>query len=184
MKKNACTTHSIKESALTSFVLNDIRYHARLASAEHELLARELAEIMNKNGVAEKRQLEVSVNELQQRLGSIEKNIKSLYEEKCAGKLPESVFNSLINGYIAEQAELTAKRTTLKQALDKFQCADNNIEKWLKLVAQYKDITNLTRSIVYLLIDHIEVGKAPTSFDDVQEIKIVYRFIGNLMEAA
>ncbi|MBE6560558.1 MAG: DUF4368 domain-containing protein [Ruminococcaceae bacterium] len=179
--KTACTTHSIKESALSAFVLNDIRCHARFAAAEHELLARELSEAMNKNSIAEKRQLEVSIRELQIRLDTIDKNIKSLYEDKCAGKLPEAVFNSLMSGYIQEQTELNEKRTALTEKFVRYQDTDDRIEKWIDLVQQYKNITHLTRAVVYLLIDHIEIGQASTDSERVQEIKIFYRFIGNLL---
>ncbi len=179
--KTACSTHCIKESALKAFVLNDIRYHARLAAAEHELIAHELSDAMNRNGVAERHQLEATMHELQNRLDTIDKNIKSLYEDKCSGKLPEAIFNSLMSGYIDEQAELSEKKSALNETLSKYKDADRDIKKWLDLVEQYKDITELTRAIVYLLIDHIEVGEAANGFDGIQEVTIHYRFIGNLL---
>lgn len=179
--KTACSTHCIKESALKAFVLNDIRYHARLAAAEHELIAHELSDAVNRNGVAEKRQLEATIHELQNRLETIDKNIKSLYEDKCSGKLPEAIFNSLISGYIDEQAELSEKKSALNETLTKYKDADRDIKKWLDLVEQYKDITELTRAIVYLLIDHIEVEETANGFDGIQEVTIHYRFIGNLL---
>ena len=104
-----------------------------------------------------------------------------MYEDKCAGKLPEAIFNSLMSGYIDEQAELSEKKSALNETLTKYKDADRDIKKWLDLVEQYKDITELTRAIVYLLIDHIEVGQAPSGNDDIQEITIHYRFIGNLL---
>lgn len=179
--KTACTTHSIKESVLSAFVLNDIRYHAKLAQAEHKFLAQELSEMINRNGVAEKRELGVRIDELQSRLSIIDKNIKSLYEDKCAGKLPENVFDSLMASYIDEQKEILSKKTSLEESIAKYQKADDGIEKWLELVEQYKDIKQLTRAIVCLLIDHIEIGSVPDQADGVQEIKIYYRFIGNLL---
>lgn len=136
---------------------------------------------MNRNGVAEKRQLEATIHELQNRLETIDKNIKSLYEDKCSGKLPEAIFNSLISGYIDEQAELSEKKSALNETLTKYKDADRDIKKWLDLVEQYKDITELTRAIVYLLIDHIEVGETANGFDGIQEVTIHYRFIGNLL---
>ena len=83
--------------------------------------------------------------------------------------------------YIDEQAELSEKKSALNETLTKYKDADRDIKKWLDLVEQYKDITELTRAIVYLLIDHIEVGQAPSGNDDIQEITIHYRFIGNLL---
>ena len=136
---------------------------------------------MNRNGVAEKRQLEATIHELQNRLDIIDKNIKSLYEDKCSGKLPEAIFNSLMSCYIDEQAELSEKKSALNETLTKYKDADRDIKKWLDLVEQYKDITELTRAFVYLLIDHIEVGETANGFDGIQEVTIHYRFIGNLL---
>ena len=69
----------------------------------------------------------------------------------------------------------------MNETLTKYKDADRDIKKWLDLVEQYKDITELTRAIVYLLIDHIEVGETANGFDGIQEVTIHYRFIGNLL---
>lgn len=181
--KTACSTHLIKETSLIAFVLNDIRYHARLAHAERELLARELSEAMNKNGREEAKRIDTSLWETQRRLDTVERNIKSLYEDKCAGKLPEAVFASLLNGYVVEQETLTEKRKELYKASAEFQKTEQGIDEWLSTVEQYTNVRTLDRVAVTELIDKIIIGETHTNDEDeVQEITIVYRFIGDLLK--
>lgn len=69
------------------------------------------------------------------------------------------------------QAELTAEQQT---ALD--------AEKWVALIKQYANPTELTAELLNTLIEKIVIHEAIKSADGMrdQEIEIYYRFIGKI----
>lgn len=63
--------------------------------------------------------------------------------------------------------------------------ADQSAEdagKWVKLIRQYNDITELDAPLLNTLIEKIEIHKATKSPDGVreQEVEIYYRFVGKI----
>ncbi len=181
--KTACSQHYIQEAALVNFVLSDIRMHARLASSDRERISRQLALGMCRNQDGGMRQLEAQQKEIDDRQAVIASTVKSLYEDKCTGKLSESVFQDLLANYTNEQAALTERQTDLwKKAAEKRE-AQNSVDEWLALIAEHMDIKELDRTTVMGLIDTITIGEArKENGKRTQEITIQYRFIGNLLE--
>lgn len=107
---------------------------------------------------------------------------KEFYLCKTSGVLQKILYEDILYiEMVSHDAIITTTTTTLNETLSKYKDADRDIKKWLELVEHYKDITELTRAIVYLLIDHIEVGETANGFDGIQEVTIHYRFIGNLL---
>ncbi len=183
--KSACSPHYIQESYLVSFVLNDIRMHARLANNDRERIARQLAAAMGKNQDGGIRQLEAQQKELDKRKLAIDATIKSLYEDKCTGKLPETVFQSLLTDYTKEQGELAEKRQSIWNKVAEWKEKENGVEDWLALITRHMEITELDRMTVMELIDKIVVGEAKMENGmRTQDIFIQYRFIGKLPEDA
>lgn len=183
--KSACSVHHIQESALIAFVLNDIRLHATLAAADRGRISRRLIDAVSKSKSGEGKQLESRKQELESRQAAISSTIKSLYEDKCSGKLPETVFLSLLSDYTREQSGLGEKLQTLRSQLAEQQDAQCNVDEWLCLIASYMEITELDRPTVMALIETITIGEAVKKDGHrVQEISIQYRFIGNLLADA
>lgn len=183
--KTACSQHYIQEAALVNFVLNDIRMHARLANTERARISRQLASAVCRDQDGGIKQLEARQKEIDNRLAVIASTVKNLYEDKCTGKLPETVFQKLLANYTNEQAELTERQKDLwKQAAER-RDAQNSVDDWLALIAGYLEIKELDRTVVMELIDTITVGEAKNiEGKRTQEISIQYRFIGNLLENA
>ena len=106
-------------------------------------------------------------------------------EDKCLGKLPENIFQSLLSDFIAEQSGLEDKLQTLRQQLNNQECTEHEIGKWLRLISQYMEIPELDRQTVMELIESITISEANReSGKRTQEITIQYRFIGNLLADA
>ncbi len=183
--KTACSAHYIQENTLAAFILNDIRLHARLATAERERISRQLIAGMNQSQGHETRALEKQVREMQHRLETISTSIRSLYEDKCLGKLPESIFQNLLSGYVKEQSELEDKLQHLQQQLSTHECNENEVGSWLELISQYMEIEQLDRPTIMELIESITISEAVRQHGQrTQEITIQYRFIGNLLTDA
>lgn len=123
------------------------------------------------------------MREAQHRLLAIATALKNLYEDKCLGKLPEGVFQSLMAGFTSEQSTLENKLHDLREQLDSRKCTENEIGKWLRLISQHMEIKELDRQTVMELIESVTISEANhESSKRIQEITIQYRFIGNLLD--
>ena len=178
-KKNLCTEHAIKVSALEQIVLQDIRKVCSYVKQYEQ----EFVEDFRKCSVKESARLQSAVkNELKKaesRLSEIERIIVKLYEEKVCGRMPEERFELLAKNYETEQAELKQKTEALKLSLAAKEESDSSLAKFISLVRSYTDVKELTPEILNSFIDKIYIGR-PERIDGqrVQEVKIIYKLVG------
>lgn len=178
-KKNLCTEHAIKVSALEQIVLQDIRK----VCAYVKRYEREFVEEFRKCSVKESARLQLmgksELKKAENRLSEIERIIVKLYEEKVCGRMPEERFELLAKNYEIEQAELKQKVVELKAVLSAKEESDSGLAKFVLLVRSYTEVKELTPEILNSFIDKIYIGK-PERIDGkrVQEVKIVYKLIG------
>ena len=178
----ACTPHYVDERDLTAFVLNDIRLYANIATTEREQLAKRLLSSMKRVNISESSTLKTKIREAENRLAVISSTFKGLYEDKYAGKIPESVFLNLVNSFTKEQTELEERLPNLHIELSSIQETTNGIEDWLSTIGQYLELETLERNIVTGLIESITVSeKSKIDSKKTQEIQIEYRFIKTLL---
>ena len=88
--------------------------------------------------------------------------------------------------YQTEQQELAEKIEALNTALVAQQQTAVDAEKWVMLIRQYANPTELTADLLNALIEKIVVHEAVKNPDGTrdQEIEIYYRFIGRVDQAA
>ena len=84
--------------------------------------------------------------------------------------------------YQAEQSELSEKIDALTAELDALKQTESDARKWIDLIRQYADPTELTAPLLNTLIEKILVHQSTTGEDgeQEQEIEIFYRFIGKI----
>ncbi len=183
--KNACTSHSIKENALADFVLGDIRSHARRIAVERDRLAERLLAALRANREAEVRALHAKRHEVAHQLEVNASNLKNLYADKCAGKLPEQVFYGLADDFTKEQRSLEQKLASLDGWLRGTVDNDHEVSEWMEQIERQLNIQALDRTTVAGLIKCIEVSEAVIKNGKrEQAIFIEYRFIGTLIQNA
>ena len=181
----ACTPHYIDESDICAFVINDIRLYAMLAASDREQLANRLSASMKQTNGGEANILRTKIRECENRMTVIAATLKSLYEDKYAGKMPESVFLSLMGDFAKEQAEIEERLPRLRRELDGIREAAGEIEDWLSLIGEYLELETLDRATVTGLIESITVfERVKQDGKQTQELEIEYRFIGNLLQNA
>ena len=178
-KKNLCTEHAIKVSALEQIVLQDIRK----VCAYIKQYEQEFVEEFRKCSVKESARLQLmgksELKKAENRLSEIERIIVKLYEEKVCGRMPEERFELLAKNYETEQAELKQKTEALKASLAAKEERDGSLEKFVSLVRSYTEVQNLTPEILNSFIDKIYIGKPERiNGQRVQEVKIVYKLVG------
>jgi DNA invertase Pin-like site-specific DNA recombinase len=177
-----CTTHYIDESDICAFVINDIRLYAHMATKEREMLAKRLMDSSKQANSGETNTIRSKIREAENRLIVIASTLKNLYEDKSAGKLPETVFFDLMNGFVKEQTEVEERLPTLRHRFEELRETTRGIQDWLSLVKCYLELETLDRTIVTELIESITVSERVKRDDrQTQELEIKYRFIGNLL---
>ncbi len=181
--REACSSHYIDEKNISAFVLNDIKSYAQLATNQREELAEKLYKALKKTNSSEFSTLSTKVKGIEKRLSELGDRIKSLYEDKCLGKIPEDVALSLMQDFTSEKNDLETELPMLKEKLININETVGNINEWLDMISAYENITELDREIVCGLVDSVTVyekdkGQKPVT----QQIRIEYRFIKNLLQ--
>ena len=86
----------------------------------------------------------------------------------------------LLQKYQAEQQELIEKIDKLNSKLTTEKQTTADAEKWIAIIKQYSEPTELTAEMLNTLIEKIVVHEATKDYDGTrtQEIEIFYRFVG------
>ena len=83
--------------------------------------------------------------------------MQNLYEDKCAGTIPQTVFQTLMHKYEAERAEKSEAIPELERKVKSYLENRTDANRWLAIIRRYTEITELDESILFELVDRIEV---------------------------
>ena len=156
--KGACTIHTIYENVLSQLVLEDIREKARFAEYDPEQLIQQII-----------------------RLKELERLMQNLYEDKCAGTIPQTVFQTLMHKYEAERAEKAEAIPELEHKVKSYLENRTDANRWLAIICRYTEITELDESILFELVDRIEVGETKkVGGQRICDLRVYYRYVGNV----
>ena len=105
-----------------------------------------------------------------------------MYEDWSAGRITEYNFHMLSEKYQSEQKELDEKIRQLHKTMETATQTAADAEKWVELMKQYVNPTELTTELLNTLIEKILVHEAVKGKDGSreQEVEIFYRFIGKI----
>ena len=177
-----CTMHYIRYDVLYAYVLARVQYWAGQAALNEEHLVQRLLRSGDKERTASQQKQTTELNKAEKRKTELDHLFAKMYEDLVAGRITEYNFNMLSQKYQAEQQELARKIETLQAALAAQQQSAADAEKWVHLVKQYTNPTELTAELLNALIEKILVHEAVKNPDGTkdQEIEIYYRFIGKV----
>lgn len=188
--KNHCEHGArIKYSDLLEIVKNDLNQLISLSDEDIKEITNEALKRSGQVNIYES--AEANQKAIEKRLEAIDKIVIKLYSDNAAGIISDDMLGKMVT-------EFSQEATNLKKQLAKIQnqqSAGNeivdNYEKFFRLVKQYTHIDELTEEIVRTFIERIEIGKkelpegyqlAGKNVPYTQQIKIYYRFIGNIQE--
>ena len=179
--KTACTIHSIYESVLMEIVLTDIREKAQYAEYDREGLVRHIVRMKEKEKHSRMASYEQELKAATARISELEKLMQNLYEDKCTGMIPQTVFQTLMSKYETERAQRAESLTELEQKARTQLAARQEAGHWAEIIRQYTEITELDETILFALVDRIEVGEAVRRGPmRVCDVKVFYRYVGNV----
>lgn len=182
--KSACTIHTIYENALEKIVLEDIREKARFAAHDPEQLAQHIVRLKDKESRSRLTSLEQELKTVKARLAELERLMQNLYEDKCTGSIPQSAFQTLMHRYESERAEKADALPELERKVKAGMENRQDAGRWAEIIRQYTEITKLDESILFALVDRIEVGEAQKVRGvRVRDVKVYYRYVGNVDDA-
>ena len=179
--KGACTIHTIYENVLTQLVLEDIREKARFAEYDPEQLVRQIIRLKDKEAKSRLSSCEQELKTYTARLFELERLMQNLYEDKCAGTIPQTVFQTLMRKYEAERAEKAEAIPELEHKVKSYLENRTDANRWLAIICRYTEITELDESILFELVDRIEVGETKkVGGQRICDLRVYYRYVGNV----
>ena len=128
--------------------------------------------------------------------------MQNLYEDKCTGTIPQTVFQTLMRKYETERAEKASAIPELEQKVRAQLENRQDANRWMEAIRRYTAITApmmrvdiatlfpemcqrvLDESILFELVDRIEVGEArKVNGQRICDVKVVYRYVGSVDDA-
>ena len=178
-KERICTSHYITLHAVENIVLYDLQRVLGMARDNEEEFVAMLQEKNKRVTTKELADKKKTCEEADRRIEALDRIIESLYEDKVSGTLSEERFIKMSKKYEREQAELTENVKALRAELSAAQKETADINKFLRLVKKYTEITELKPEIVRTFIDKIYIHKGEKAQGGHrQTIEIIYNCVG------
>ena len=182
--KTACTIHTISEDALYQIVLEDIRAKAQYAAYDRDRLLAKIVRLRDKEQHTRRASYEQELRVTSARVDELGRLMQNLYEDKCSGVVPQTVFQTLMQKYETERAQKSALLPELERKVRDHQEQHREADRWADIIQQYTEITKLDESILFALVDRIEVSEArKLGSVRIQDIKVSYRYVGCVDDA-
>lgn len=115
----------------------------------------------------------------QKRVHELDMLIRKIYEDNVIGRLPDRLFQSMLTDYENEQNELNKIIETDTADMQRIIGGQNNVERFIKLVKKYENITELTPAMINEFIDKILVHEPQgKGADRTTEVEIYLNYVG------
>lgn len=180
-RKYFCTAHFIRLADIEKNFLRDLR-QVTAFSKEHES---EFLDLAKKRSLRETEKLraenKASLDKAVRRIGEIDGIIQKLYEDNVSGKISDERFAKMTATYETEQNGLQQTAQRLKDEISAVREEGESVDRFMKLVNKYSDITELNAEIIRTFVEKIIVYEAEKN-DGVktQKMKIVYNCVGTV----
>ena len=180
--KSGCTTHYIRYDTLYAYVLARIQHWSARAIQDEDALLNQLLSAGDRERNAAKKKQTAELKKATKRKTEVDGLFAKLYEDWAAGRITEYNFNMLTAKYQTEQSDLAEKIDALTAELDTVKQTESDARKWIDLIQQYANPSELTAPLLNTLIEKIVVHQSVKGEDgeQEQEIEIFYRFIGKI----
>lgn len=175
MGSSACFSHFITVPVLEQIVRQDVAAKAQMIIGREAEFKRRYLEQQAMLDGANQSEVKKELKKAEKRLLELDKLIEAAFEEKVAGKLPESVCVKLIEKYTAEQTALQERTVALTQGLEQAAQAKTDVDEFIRRLELYFNAPTLTREMCLALFDRLVIGGKETVTGKPQEIHIYYK---------
>lgn len=182
---SACSNHFISYESLYRCVLDAVRQYVCLSEQDCDALFERLQHRLrlDERGREAGRERERLTQEQKQ----VQRLIAQLYEDRAAGKIRDTNFYPLLEQYEHKTAALQHQIDALPSA-DGDKALRRQQERLRSIIRRYTNVEELTPSLLFELIERIEVGQGTYEKTDKgrvkrQKIVIHFRFLPEPYEA-
>ena len=176
-----CSSHKIEARDLYDLVLKDIQELAGEAMKDADAFYQRLSGRMESRYVADTDGLHRERERLQSRNQEIDDMFLSLYTDKAKGILSEQRFLKLTAALEQEQEGNQRRLRELSDMERRSSEQESDVRAFLSEIRQCAAITELDETVLHRLIHKILVGEVQkVDGQKVQEVRIVYNFVGEL----
>ena len=177
----ACSRHTIYEMTLTELVLSEIRAHAEALELDEAAMLDRLQAQRSAASAERMEGIRQEITKLRRRIFELEQSTSKLYEDKVCGVITPAAFSVLMQKSEQERLQKTERLDALLSETQQQEQEAAAMQRWSALIRKHLHIRELDRDTVDELIDRIEVGEsAVVDGKRVRDIRIFYRFIGNV----
>ena len=174
-----CTCHHISTKALKSIILKTIQETCHYVSLNEQEFVYSLQEESAMKDIAVSETVKNRIERNQKRVHELDMLIRKIYEDNVIGRLPDRLFQSMLTDYENEQNELNKIIETDTADMQRIIGGQNNVERFLKLVKKYENITELTPAMINEFIDKILVHEPQgKGADRTTEVEIYLNYVG------
>ena len=177
-----CTAHYVRYDTLYAYVLARLQDWIYQAHTDEKELLNRLLKTSDKESTKAHKKQSAELAKSEKRKAEVDRLFVKLYEDWTSERITEYNFKMLSQKYQSEQQELIEKIDRLKTELASEKQTTDDAEKWIALIKQYSNPTELTAEMLNTLIEKIVVHEAVKDSDGTrtQEIEIFYRFVGKI----
>lgn len=177
-----CTMHYIRYDVLYAYVLSRLQYWIQAVQHDGKAMEKRLLQAADAEHAAANKRAEMELQRAKRRLTELDNLLAKLYEDLIANKIKERNFDVLSQKYQREQDEQETKIQTLTAQLEESRQQTEGVEKWIDLLRQFSNPSELTAELLNALIEKILIHEAikDENGNRVQEVEIFYRFVGKI----
>ena len=177
-----CSAHYIRYDTLYAYVLARLQDWIYQAHTDEKQLLSKLLNSSDKEAAKAHKKQSAELAKAEKRKAEVDRLFVKLYEDWTSERITEYNFKMLSQKYQTEQQDLVEKINRLKTELSVEKQTTADAEKWIALIKQYANPTELTAEMLNTLIEKIVIHEAVKDFDGTrtQEIEIFYRFVGKI----
>ncbi len=177
----------VKYSDLVEIVKSELNYFISLSKDDID----EIIKAANKNQYDIYQDSKDNIESINQRLSDIERIIVKLYNDNSNGLITDEQLGNMLTSFSKESESLKERAAKLSSQNIDINDKTESYKAFFALIQKYNHIDELTPEIVRTFIERIEVGEkilpdrykvASHSIPFKQNIRITYRFIGNISE--
>lgn len=166
-------------------MLKDIQELADQAMKDADMFYQRLSSRMERRYLMDASQTEKERKRLEARNQEIDGMFLSLYTDKAKGVLTEQRFMKM-TAVLEQEQEANQKRLhDLAVMQSRADAQESEVRTFIKEIRRYAAIEELDESVLNRLISKILIGEVKkVNGHKVQEVKIVYNFVGEIPEIA
>jgi len=156
---------------------------ASYAKTDKEAFKKSVQELLASQQTDEVKKQKKRLVACKKRHAELDRLLNKIYEDNALGKLSESRYESLLQTYGQEQAELDKEIPELQTCVESYEDGSSKAADFIKLVERYTDFTEITQTMLHEFAEKIVIHERDRkgAIDSPQTVDIHLNFIGEFI---